>query len=236
MNHKYLLTLLFLTASQLANAQFAKIIDKDGYVNVRKQATVNSAIVSKIAADEIVYAFPDQKLGDWVSLDYTNSQNKSVTGYVHNTRIKFIESYKHIPNISFDESKATFRSNDVTVEMRSDKFDYEKNKSYFLSTKYEGYTIVDKFKGQKLWGIDGGIPSSHYISIKAKIKGRTVLVPEKEIENLFNINNEFAACYYDDLNDILYITSVNSDGAGGYAALFTIEKGKYKARVVTMPF
>ncbi|MGE8377716.1 MAG: hypothetical protein ACN6PN_05170 [Sphingobacterium sp.] len=236
MNHKYLLTLLFLTASQLANAQFAKIIDKDGYVNVRKQATVNSAIVSKIAADEIVYAFPDQKLGDWVILDYTNSQNKSVTGFVHNTRIKFIESYKHIPNISFDESKATFRSNDVTVEMRSDKFDYEKNKSYFLSTKYEGYTIVDMFKGQKLWGTDGGIPSSHYISIKAKIKCRTVLVPEKEIENLFNINNEFAACYYDDLNDILYITSVNSDGAGGYAVLFTIEKCKYKARVVTMPF
>ncbi|WP_312789548.1 SH3 domain-containing protein [Sphingobacterium sp.] len=235
MNHRYLLA-LFLAASQLANAQFAKIIDKDGYVNVRKQATVNSAIVSKIAADEIVYVFPDQKLGDWVSIDYINSQNKSVTGYVHNTRIKFIEYYKHIPNIFFDESRATFRSNDMIVEIRSDKFDYEKNKSYFSSTKYEDYTVLDKFKGQKLWGTDGGIPSSHYLSIKAKIKGRTVLVPEQQIENLFNVNNEFAACYYDDRNDILYITSVNSDGAGGYAVLFTIEKGNYKGRVVTMPF
>lgn len=61
-------------------------------------------------------------------------------------------------------------------------------------------------------------------------------IPEKEIENLFNINSAFAACYYDNLNDTLYITSVNGDGAGGYAVLFKIEKGNYKARVVTMTF
>jgi len=53
---------------------------------------------------------------------------------------------------------------------------------------------------------------------------------------LFNINSEFAGCYYDHLNDTLYINSVNGDGAGGYAVLFKIEKGIYKARVVTMPF
>ncbi|ULT24964.1 SH3 domain-containing protein [Sphingobacterium sp. E70] len=171
MNHKYLLALLFLSISHLAIAQFAKIIDKDGYVNVRKQASVNSPIVSKIGADEIVYAFSDEKLGDWVSVDYTNSQNKSITGYVHKSRIKLIESYNQIPNITFDENSATFKSKDVTVEIRSNKFDYNKNKQHFSSTQYEDYSVINKFKGQKLWGTDGGFPTSHYTSIKATIKG-----------------------------------------------------------------
>ncbi|MGJ1335029.1 hypothetical protein, partial [Sphingobacterium siyangense] len=66
--------------------------------------------------------------------------------------------------------------------------------------------------------------------------GRFIQIPAKEIENLFNVNNEFATCYYDDSNDILYINTVNGDGAGGYAVLFEIKKGQYNARVVTMPF
>ncbi|WP_312340601.1 hypothetical protein [Sphingobacterium sp.] len=236
MNQRYLLVLLFLTVCQLASAQFAKIFDKDGYVNVRKQATVNSAVVSKIAADEIVYAFPDEKFGDWVIVDYTDNHNKSITGYVHNSRINYIESCKQIPNIFFDEGTAKFMTKDITVQMNSHSFDYEKNKGDFSSTQYDGYTVIDKFRGQPVWGTDGEIPTSHYSSIQVTIKGKFIQIPAKEIENLFNVNNEFAKCYYDDSNDILYITAVNGDGAGGYAVLFEIKKGKYNRRVVTMPF
>lgn len=236
MNQKYLLTLFFMIVSHFTHAQFAKIIDKDGYVNVRKQASVTSEIVSKINMDEIVYAFPDGKLRDWVIVDYTDRQNENITGYVHHSRIKLIESYEKIPIKSFNDSIAKFIAKDVNVEIKSEKFDYKKNKKYFSSTKYEDYTVEDKFKGQQVWGTDGTIPTSHYTSIKATIKGRSLQIPEKEIENLFNINSAFAACYYDNLNDTLYIISVNGDGAGGYAVLFKIEKGNYKARVVTMPF
>lgn len=229
MNQKYLLTLFFMIVSHFTHAQFAKIIDKDGYVNVRKQASVTSEIVSKINMDEIVYAFPDGKLRDWVIVDYTDRQNENITGYVHHSRIKLIESYEKIPIKSFNDSIAKFIAKDVNVEIKSEKFDYKKNKKYFSSTKYEDYTVEDKFKGQQVWGTDGTIPTSHYTSIKATIKGRSLQIPEKEIENLFNINSAFAACYYDNLNDTLYITSVNGDGAGGYAVLFKIEKGNYKA-------
>ena len=96
MNHKYLLTLLFLTVSHLTYAQFAKIIDKDGYVSVRKQSTVNSAIISKIATNEIAYAFPEEKPGDWVSVDYTSNQNNNITGFVHHSRIKLVKAYRQI--------------------------------------------------------------------------------------------------------------------------------------------
>lgn len=236
MNHRYLLALLFLIVCQLASAQFAKIIDKDGYVNVRQQASVNSAVVSKIAAGETVYAFPDEKFGDWVIVDYTDNRNKSITGYIHNSRIKYIESYKQIPNIFFDEDVAKFMAKDITVQINSGSFDYEKNKGHFSSTQYKDYTVVDKFKGEQVWGTDGETPTSHYTSIQATINGRFIQIPAKEVENLFNVNNEFATCYYDDLNDVLYITAVNGDGAGGYAVLFEIKRGKYNARVVTMPF
>ncbi|QQD14024.1 hypothetical protein [Sphingobacterium sp. UDSM-2020] len=236
MNQKYLLTLLLLTLSHFTYAQFAKIIDKDGYVNVRKQATITSDIVSKINTEEIVYAFPDEKLRDWVIVDYTDRQNENITGYVHQSRIKLIESYEKIPIKSFNDSIAKFISKDVSVEIKSEKFDYKKNKRYFSSTKYEDYIVEDKFIGQQVWGTDGTVPASHYTSITATIKGRIIQIPKKEIENLFNVNNEFAGCYYDNLNDTLYITTLNGDGAGGYVVLFKIEKGIYKARVVTMPF
>ncbi len=236
MNQKYLLILLLLTVSDFTYAQFAKIIDKDGYVNVREGASINSAVVAKINADEIVYAFPDNELPAWVMVDYIGRQNENINGYVHHSRIKLIESYVQIPNTSFNNGIAKFISKDVTVAIISEGFDYKKNKKYFSSTEYGDYTIEDRFKGQQVWGTDGTIPNSHYVAIKATIKGRTVQIPEKEIENLFNVNSEFASCYYDKLNDALYITSTNGDGAGGYAVLFKIEKGIYKYRVVTMPF
>jgi len=236
LNKKYRLILLFLTISHLTYAQFAKIIDKDGYVNVRKEASISGPVVSKIKTDEIVYAFPDEKDKNWVMIDYTDHQNQSITGYVHSSRIKFVESYREITSTTFDENEAIFVAKDIIVEIRSGKFDYENNKKYFSSTKYDGYTVEDKFKGQEVWGTDGTIPISHYTSIKATIKGKTVQIPEKDIETLFNVNNEFAASYYDDEHDCLFITSTNGDGAGGYVVLFEIVGGKYKARVVTMPF
>jgi len=157
MNKKYLLALLLFTINHFTYAQFAKIIDKDGYVNVRKQATFTSEIVSKINAEEIVYIFPHEKLRDWVIVDYTDRQHENITGYVHRSRIKFIESYLQIPNTVFNDTIAKFISKDVTVEIRSEKFDYKKNKKYFSSTKYKDYTLEDKFKGQQVWGTDGKI-------------------------------------------------------------------------------
>lgn len=207
--------------AQLSLAQFAKIVDKDGYVNIRENADANSKVIGKINSDEIVYIFePDNK--NWANVS---------NGYVHNSRLKYIESYPSVPPAVRDANKAVFKSGNIKVSIVSGKFNFKENEKDFTSTLHG-----DFYKGQQVWGIDGTIPKSHYLSITAQIGDRTVQIPSKEIENLFNIDNKSTTCHYDRINDILYISILNSEGAGSYAGLFIIEKGEYKSRILEIPF
>ncbi|MGE8552303.1 MAG: hypothetical protein ACN6OB_00015 [Chryseobacterium jejuense] len=208
---------------QLSFAQFAKVVDKDGYVNIRENADANSLVVGKVNSDEIVYVFES----DSTNKAWANLSN----GYVHNSRLKYIKSYQAVPSTVRDANKAIFKSGNIKVNIVSGKFNFKENEKDFTSTLYG-----DFYKEQQVWGIDGTVPKTHYLSITAQIGDKTIQIPEKEIENLFEINNKSTSCYYDRINDILYISMLNSDGAGTYVALFTIEKGEYKGRTLEIPF
>lgn len=230
-------TKIFLLAAtlstQLSFAQFAKIVDKDGYVNVRENGDAKSKITGKINSDEIVYVFEaDQPNTDWLNVDY----NEKTGGYIHSSRLKYIESYEKVPPTVRDENKAIFKSGNIKVDIVSEKFNYKENKKSFSSSDYSGQKIEDQYKGQPIWGTDGTIPQTHYQSITVQIGDKKIKIPNKEIENIFNVSNEYTNCYFDRKNDTLYITMLNSDGAGAYVALFKIVKGEYKGRVVKMPF
>ncbi|MGN7863031.1 SH3 domain-containing protein [Chryseobacterium sp. 22458] len=217
----FLLTAVF--SLQLSLAQFAKVVDKDGYVNVRENADAKSKITGKINSDEIVYIFES----DPTHKNWANVSN----GYVYNSRLKYIESYQKVPSIVRDANKAIFKSGNIKVNIISGKFNFKENEKDFSSTLYG-----DFYKGQQVWGIDGTIPKTHYLSITAQIGDKTIQVPAEEIENLFQVSNQSAACYYDRENDTLYISVNNSEGAGSYVGLFIIEKGQYKKRVLEIPF
>lgn len=208
---------------QLSFAQFAKITDKDGYVNVRENADAKSKIVGKINSDEIVYIFES----DPVHKNWANVSN----GYIYHSKLKYIKSYQTIPPTVRDANKATFASGSIKVNIVSGKFNFKENEKDFTST-LQG----DFYKGQQVWGIDGTIPKTHYISITAQIGNKTIQIPAEEIENLFQIDNKSTTCYYDRENDTLYISMNNSEGAGSYVGLFIIEKGQYKKRVLEIPF
>ncbi|MGG5208312.1 hypothetical protein ACQWU4_05140 [Chryseobacterium sp. MIQD13] len=222
---------------QWSFSQFAKIVDKDGYVNMRKNADLKSSIVGKINSEEIIYIFNvDETNKDWVNADYTNKNGELLSGYIHSSRIRFLESYESVPQTAVSENKTVFNSKNIKIIIESEPFNYKENKKFFSSTDYNGQKIEDKFKGQHIWGTDGTIPQTHYKLISIKMNGKTLQIPLKEVENLFNINTEFATCYYDPKNETLYINMVNSDGAGGYAVLFKIVKGEYKGKTLIMPF
>lgn len=61
-------------------------------------------------------------------------------GYVHHSRIKYIESYKQIPNILSDEGTAKFMAKDITVQYASGKSQQPKTSS-FLNQKSKIYYI-----------------------------------------------------------------------------------------------
>lgn len=221
MKTKKIFLLVSALSVQLSFAQFAKIVDKDGYVNVRENADANSKIIGKLNSDEIVYIFePDNK--NWANVS---------NGYVHNSRLKYIKSYESVPPTVRDANKAIFKSGNIKVNITSGKFNFKENEKDFTST-LDG----DYYKEQQVWGLDGTIPKTHYLSITAQIGNKTVQIPTKEIENLFQVDNKNTTCYYDRNNDILYISMLNSEGAGTYTGLFIIEKGEYKKRILEIPF
>lgn len=55
-------------------------------------------------------------------------------------------------------------------------------------------------------------------------------------DNLFEPNLDFTSVYIDKKNNIIYVSALNSDGAGGYAVLWIIENGEFKQRITTLPF
>ena len=218
---------------QLSLAQFAKIVDKDGYVNLRENADIKSKIIGTINSDEIVYAYEaDPSNKNWLNVYY----NDKTAGYIYNSRVKLIESYEAVPVVMKEENKAVFKSGNIKVSIISEKFNYKARKKFFSSSNYGGQKIEDQYKGKPIWGTDGTIPQTYYQSITIQIGDKKIQIPDKEIENLFNPNNELTYCYYDRQHETLYISMINSDGAGGYVALLKIVKGEYKGKTVTMPF
>lgn len=218
---------------QLSFAQFAKIVDKGGYVNLRENPDVKSKITGKINSDEIVYTFEIDKADkNWLNVYYDDK----TTGFINSSKVKLIDSYEVILPITKDENKAIFKSGNIKVDIITEKFNYKDNKKFFSSSNYGGQKIEDKYKGNLIWGTDGTAPKTHYRSIIVQVKDKKVQIPNKEIENLFNASNEFTTCYYDRKNDTIYITMINSEAAGAYVALFKIVKGVYKGRVLKKPF
>lgn len=213
---------------------FAKIADKDGYVNIREKESANSTIKGTIRSNEVVYIFEDSGT-DWLDVSYVDENNIERSGYVHRSRIKYINSLELIPSVIDDENGVNFILRDIIAEIKTDSFDYELNKKYFSETKHDDF-ILTKYKGKEMWGTDGTIPQTYYQSITVTAGNQTVKIPVQDIEDLFNANNQYTECYYDKADNAIYIHLSNSDAAGSYVVLFKIENGVYKGRQVEIPF
>ena len=210
---------------------FAVIIDKDGYVNVREKESADSKIIGEIKSGEAVFIFEDLDT-DWLNISFDDNKK---SGYIHRSRIKYIKDFEKIPSVDSHDYKAIFHLNNIDIDIQTDDFDYESNKKYFSETAKEDFTIR-KYKGRGMWGTDGTIPQRYYQSMTVKIGNQEIEIPKKDIEDLFNPNNDYTECYYDNVNNSIYIHLSNSDGSGSYVTLFKVENGVYKGRQVEIPF
>ena len=224
-----LLTLLFSLYFSNSFAQFAKVIDKDGYVNLRENANSKSKIIGRIKSNENVYI--SNKVNDDENWSYINYEQKKgavfskyVSGYIHNSRIKQINSFLLIPSVEDNQEGTNFNCCGVEVEIKSEKFDFKKYRNNFK--KFRGYYT---YKNKYAFGALGIFPpTTKYHSISGYIGKNHFEIPQNEIENLFGINNNLSECYYDSETKTFYIILNNSDGSEAYKALLVIENGHYK--------
>ncbi|UUV21517.1 hypothetical protein [Paenimyroides aestuarii] len=242
---KKIIVFIFLFLAQVITAQFALIKDKDGIVNVREKADIKGGIVGTVATNELVYLTLTDAITpnpNWEYVFYENLVNKeSVVGYIHRSRLQKIDDFLKINYFKTINNTVYFRNDieKIEVEITIQSFNSIKQINKFKIK--DGFYYA--YKEKQIWGTDGGLPNSCYKSVKYKKGNQKAEVPQSELENLFQptiIANssdfEFIKVNYDKENDVLYISSLNSDGAGGYLVLFVFEKGNYKEIKPIIPF
>ena len=214
----------------LCFSQFGIINDLDGFVNVRNSAEKGNNISDKLENGFIVYCFEPE--GNWVNIDYKKN-GKDLNGYIYKDRVKYISSFENVALKSNLDGKVKMKNGNIKIEITETKFEKEKHKLMFYKNNK---TQLDKIDNLQIFGTDGNIPKREYKSIKIEIDKVKIELPKNALKNLFEPNLESSTANYDKINDILYISSMNSDGAGGYLIIWIIEKKSYKNRIEAYGF
>ncbi len=227
---KGILYFFLLLNFNLCFSQFGIINDLDGFVNVISSAEKGNNISDKLENGFIVYCFEPE--GNWVNIDYKKN-GKDLNGYIYKDRIKYIASFENVALKSNLGGKVKMENGNIKIEIAETKFKKEKHKLTFYKNNK---TQLDKIDNLQIFGTDGNIPKREYKSIKIEIDKVKIELPKNALKNLFEPNLESSTANYDKINDILYISSMNSDGAGGYLIIWIIEKKSYKNRIEAYGF
>ncbi|PZX94054.1 hypothetical protein DOS84_05345 [Flavobacterium aquariorum] len=211
-------------------SQFGIINDLDGFVNVRSSAEKGNNISDKLENGFIVYYFEPE--GNWVNINYKKN-GKELNRYIYKDRIKYITDFTNIPLKSNLNGKVKLENENVKIEISETKFIKEKHKLKFYKNEK---TQLDKIDNLQIFGTDGNIPKREYKSIQIEINNVKIELPNIALKNLYEPSLYNSKANYDEKNDILYILSSNSDGAGSYEIIWIIEKKKYKNRIEAYGF
>ena len=229
---KRLLTIFACILFQTTFGQFGIISDKDGFVNVRNSPNISNNIIDTLTNGQIVFCLEAE--GEWRPTDYDLSrQNKS--GYIHNSRVKFIEEFDKISYDKLTDSTITFKKDSIKLIITKTKFNPKNNKLQYHKgdTSKNEMSWLEKINGKEIWGTDGNVPKHQYGQITLTFGKDKINLP---VDNLFEPNLDYTTVNIDSKNRTIYITAMNSDGAGGYAVLWIIENGIFKQRITTIPF
>jgi hypothetical protein len=207
---------------------FAIINDKDGYTNVRGEPNAQSKIVGKIKEGELFHCFGDESHKDWFSVSFNG--NNGFWGYVHKSRITFVEEFPKLKQRKAIKDTLYINNDSIQVKIISNRFQDKKHKI----TRREGSGVV-KIDGKKPWGVDGGLPNKGINKITLQIGDTQMDVPLNALNDLFQPNFDYAKVYIAK-DDTIYITMLNSDGAGGYAVAFVFKDKEFQQRYVFYGF
>jgi hypothetical protein len=210
--------------------QFAVVSDKDGYTNVRKDAVKKNNIIDSLKNGHLIYCFENKD--NWTNIDYSK-KNKELNGYIYSDRYKVISSYLIIPIGSQTKNSVRLAKDSIEVLLTQKSFDKTKHKFKYFKEANNQIELIDN---ENYWGADGGMPKIEYQKIKVKVGHKTIDLPKAATKNLFEPSIYNTQVNFDKERNIIYIHSMNSDGAGAYEVIWKIENGTYKERFIAYGF
>lgn len=227
---KHFILILPLLTSLYSFGQFAITSDKDGYTYIREKGAIDSKIIDSLKNGHLIYCF--ENAGNWINIDYT-AKGKERNGYIYNNRVKFISDFNTFSIVNKTANAVTLLKDSIEIIVTESNFN--KNKHHFKYHK-ENKDQIELIDNKQYWGTDGGMPKTQYQSITIKLGNKIIQLPQKATDNLFEPSLYTAQVNYDNHKNIIYIQSMNSDGAGAYEVIWKIENGVYKERFITYGF
>lgn len=225
------------TGMARALEEFCVVQDQDGYSNVREKADLASKVIARVDHGQLVWIF-DRGMSKWPNVIFVDKEGTERTGFIHASRLRALTDFEIIAGkVSEKNQTETFEKGDLKIEIAIEPF---KRDGRVLTYKEfeEGQRYLVEIDDLPFWGTDGGIPTSQYRKITVRTGEQTASVPKEALRDLFNPGlypgNTTVALNPND--DAIYITSFNSDGAGGYVAGFVFQGGTFKSRAVLAPF
>jgi len=228
MKHYFFFLILIISFNSFG--QFAIVNDNDSLLNVREDGSVSSKIVDKLPNGFLIFCF--EKKGNWTNIDYTK-KDKELHGYIYSKNYKLVSSFLTIPLLQTKDNVVILKKDTIQVKIFQSQFDKSKHKFKFLKDYPNQIELIDN---KKYYGEDGGVPKTQFEKVEIKIGQKNIILPKIALEGLYNPNLFNAQVNYDITNDIFYIQTMNSDGAGSYEVIWKIEKGVYKNRLVAYGF
>lgn len=233
---------LFISAcSQTSHAAqsygYALVSDKDGYVNLRSDESLNSNIIRKLPNGTVLSAN---------CVDYTSNKNfcfiitdNYVKGYVYKDRLSFFADNKslvNVPIINNNPLVANFANNKhsikASIEIKPVKVDVSK----ISNTNKEACPTL--YKGICSYGLndDNQTPSNYYkfSDITFYLDNKKITVPKENFKNIYipeyavtdrEIFNAIEL-YFNPTNNKIYLLSMQAGGAVTYSVVFEIGNSK----------
>ncbi len=197
--------------------------DKDGFVNVRKTPSLQSAIVGKVTSGAAVSTM--EKKGDFTSVSFDSAND----GFIHTSRLKPLTGWKQV-GAKVAGNKATAKFDTLAATVTASPFVAKEHK---ITKDREGIELVD---GRTVWGVDGGIPNTS-LRLSVTLNGTPIEVPAEATRDLFQPSLESLAILtpgQPEKQTLIFM--MNSDGAGAYCVVWSFSGAKYVGRTVFVPF
>lgn len=232
---KIVLLFSFILGQMAFSQHFGVIADKDGFVNVREKPSTKSEIKATIKTGEVVGIsdlLVDEENPTWWWVEY--QAGASFGGYVHKSRVKPLDNFPDIPFYTKQGNMLIFSNRkNIEISVSVKQISFLKDVKPYMSGKYG-----ELYKGKESYGFDGTLgftdefPVEVFDKVTLKIDGKTIEIPQKELENLFIVRDSADGydCYWDKERNRIFIESAVGDGAGWTALLFIFENGQFKEK------
>ncbi|ENQ5597828.1 SH3 domain-containing protein [Acinetobacter baumannii] len=211
-------------------ADFGFIQDKDGYVNVRGNSSLNSKVTSKLNNNEIVSCVMDEGTNNFCLVNASNG----VTGFVYKNRVNNFSGYNSIKLSQYSREKSVYNDKNIIVEVYAKKaiLDPKLYKTFKGEYKY--------FNNKKFFGTDGTLPNNNFLQLDKiiiKSKDMKIEIGKNDIEQYFfpkngidGDKNELADFKIYFLNNNIFILNTfNNSGAAAYNIVLNKKNGKLVA-------